>query len=105
MSDLLNKLGIDWRLLLAQAVNFGLVLVVLRFTVYKPLLNVLKKRREKIEKGLHDAELAEKHLSEADKLMASKIAEGEEKAVAILNATEKGSKEMENKLLEAAKMR
>ena len=36
MSQLLSQLGIDWKLLIAQAVNFLLLLAILRLFVYGP---------------------------------------------------------------------
>src|SRR3989344_3971688 len=55
---LLEQLGINWKLLLSQAVNFFILLMILRFFVYKPLLAVIKKRNEKIKLGLEKADEA-----------------------------------------------
>jgi F-type H+-transporting ATPase subunit b len=60
MEQLLTQLGIDWHLLISQAVNFFLLLIVLRIFVYKPLLTVLRERREKIENGIIKAEEADR---------------------------------------------
>ena len=38
MSQLFSQLGIDWHLLLSQAVNFLILLVILRLVAYKPIL-------------------------------------------------------------------
>src|SRR3989344_1581394 len=105
MSELFTQLGINWKLLAAQAANFGLLLIILKLTVYGPLLKLLKERREKIESGIRDAELAGKALKAADAITAEKIAEGEKKALLILSATEKRSKELETELLAAAKQK
>jgi hypothetical protein len=40
MQQLLDNLGINWELLLSQAVNFALLLIVLRIFVYKPVIGV-----------------------------------------------------------------
>ena len=52
MSQLFSQLGINGGLLLSQAVNFSLVLIVLYAVLYKPLLGILRSRRERIEEGL-----------------------------------------------------
>lgn len=52
MSELIRHFGIDWKLLLAQAVNFFILLVILKKFAYGPVLKMLKKRKEEIEKGL-----------------------------------------------------
>lgn len=65
MSELITKLGIDWKLLLAQIVNFLVLLFVLYRFAYKPILEMLEKRTRKIEKGLKDANEAHRKLEES----------------------------------------
>ena len=52
--DVFAKLGIDWKLLIAQAVNFGILFLVLRRFAYKPMLDFLENRSAQIDKGLKD---------------------------------------------------
>jgi len=66
MSELLSKLGIDWKLLIAQIVNFLVLLFVLYKFAYGPILAMLEKRQKKIEKGLKDADQARKYLAESE---------------------------------------
>ncbi len=63
--EILEQLGIDGKLLLAQAVNFLILLFILYRFVYKPMLDFLEKRTERIEKGLRDAEESGRRLSKA----------------------------------------
>ena len=51
----MGRFGLDPWLLLAQAVNFLIVLFVLRRFVFRPLLATIRSRRQDIEKGLKDA--------------------------------------------------
>ena len=55
MGDTLNQLGIYWPKLLAQTINFGIVLLILWKFAYKPVLTILAQRREKIAKSIEDA--------------------------------------------------
>jgi F-type H+-transporting ATPase subunit b len=103
MEQLVSQLGIDWELLLSQAVNFVLLLIILRIFVYKPMLKLLHDRREKIEGGLVKAEEAEKRLHEVDEIGKGKIKEAEAEAVGILKRTELDAKTLEEKLLGEAK--
>ncbi len=105
MQQLLNNLGINWALLLSQAVNFALLLIVLRIFVYKPVLKLLHDRRNKIEGGLAKAAEAERRLHEVDMIGAGKIKEAEHEAINILKRTEVEAKTMEEKLLAEAKRR
>lgn len=56
--EALANLGIDWKLLIAQIVNFIVLLLVLKRFAYQPMLKLLDDRTTKIEKGLKDAEEA-----------------------------------------------
>jgi F-type H+-transporting ATPase subunit b len=103
MQQLLDQLGINWQLLLSQAVNFILLLIVLRIFVYKPLLKLLHDRRAKIEEGLTKAEEAERRLREVDEIGKGKIKDAEHQAIAILKRTESDAKTLEEKLLAEAK--
>jgi len=66
MQELFSKLGIDWKLLIAQIVNFLVLLFVLYKFAYGPILAMLEKRQKKIEKGLKDADEAHKKLVESE---------------------------------------
>ena len=67
MEELVKTFHIDAGLLLAQLVNFLIVLVVLYKFAYKPILKTLNDRTGKIEKGLKDAEDAQIKLAEMEK--------------------------------------
>lgn len=59
MQEALHVFGINWKLLITQAVNFGIVLLVLTFVLYKPLMRTLEERQARIKKGVEDAAAAE----------------------------------------------
>ena len=63
MNDLFAAFGIDWRLLLINFFNFGLLLAVLWYFLYKPLTQTLEERRQKMAQGVHDAEDAAQQLT------------------------------------------
>lgn len=98
MSELVQKLGIEWNLLLAQAVNFLIVLLVLYLTAYKPIVRVLRERRERIEKGLQDADAAAERLADADDAYAERVRDAERRSVGIIEETEARAKEKEGEL-------
>jgi F-type H+-transporting ATPase subunit b len=103
MQELFRQLGLDWKLLLSQAVNFLLVLLILRAFVYKPLLKIMKERRAKIEEGLQKAAAAANRLAEINELAKDKIKEAEQKALGILRQSEAKAKMVEVSILEEAK--
>lgn len=91
MGELVSKFGIEPALLLAQMLNFGIVLFVLWKFAYTPLLKVLRERREKIEKSLTDAKAVEQKLADAEKLKEEAILTGRREAQRIVEAAEKQS--------------
>jgi F-type H+-transporting ATPase subunit b len=70
----MEALGIDLKLLIAQAINFLIVMFLLWKFAYNPILKIFSERKEKIEKGIKDSEAAEKRLKTAD-IEAEKIQE------------------------------
>jgi|SRR3989344_529518 len=88
MSELFNALGINGKQLLIQAVNFGIVLVVLTLFVYRPLAKYIEERRKKIELGIKGGERAALIIQEAEETKASTIREGEQQAVTIIGKAE-----------------
>ena len=52
----MDKLGIDWRILLAQTISFSIVFFVLWKFAYGPIFAMLNARRDKIAESLANAE-------------------------------------------------
>jgi F-type H+-transporting ATPase subunit b len=63
----LEGLGINLGYLLVQVFNFLVVLVILRAWAYRPIINMLKRRRETIAQGLEDARIAAEARANAEK--------------------------------------
>lgn len=64
---LFQAFGLDIKLLIANFVNFVILVAILYKLGYKPILKFVRERQEKIAKGLSDAEDAAKHLNLAAK--------------------------------------
>ena len=79
--ELLDNLGVDGPKLIAQLINFGIVLFVLWRFAYKPVLEMLETRRQKIAKSMDEAEQIKAELAETqaerDKVMAEANARAE----------------------------
>lgn len=80
--EIFNQFGINPLLLLAQVVNFAVLLFILKRFLYKPILKVLEERKEAIAESLKNAEEIEERLT--------KIAECEEEA--LLKSAKEGEK-------------
>jgi len=89
-------LGIDWKLFLAQAVNFLILLFVLRRYAYQPMLDFLEKRTARIEQGLKDAQSAQVKLSEMEAKEKAILAEAHTEARNIIATAEESAKKRDS---------
>jgi F-type H+-transporting ATPase subunit b len=80
----LEKLGINLGSLLIQIASFGILFVVLRAWVYKPLLGVMEKRRKTIAQGLEDARVAAEARANAERESNQILSEAQAKAAEIV---------------------
>lgn len=64
--EIFKDFGVNPVLLVAQIVNFLIILVVLKKFMYKPVIGILKKREDEIKLGIKNSEEAQKKLEEAD---------------------------------------
>lgn len=92
----MNSIEIDWKILVGQIVNFAILFFVLKAFLYKPFLNLLKSRREKIEEGINKSLEAEEKLSELKDIKARMEKENdEEKKLILAKAQEEAKKRAE----------
>lgn len=56
MDALIGTFHIDWKSMVAQAINFGIVFFLLYRFALRPLMKVLDERNQQIDTGLNDAE-------------------------------------------------
>jgi len=101
--NLLKEFGINPLLLVAQIVNFGIILFALQRFVYKPVLEMLKKRKETIEQGLKQAEESKLLLEQAEEKQDKIIRHAQEQASKIIADTRTQAKELTLELEEKAK--
>ena len=103
MGELFSNLGIDPKLLFAQAVNFLLVLWLLNRFVFKKLLSLLEERKKKIEQGLELRDRAEKEVAQIGTARHRALQEVKKEAEVVLSQTRDRARQKEQELLKAAK--
>jgi len=91
--EALGNLGINLSYLVVQILNFFIVMLIMSFWAYKPILKVLDERSNKIAKSLEDARKSEESLaaaqSEADKIISEAQAE---RARIVADSTQRAEK-------------
>jgi F-type H+-transporting ATPase subunit b len=86
----LEKLGLNLGYLLVQIFNFLILFLVLKVWVYKPIMNLLDKRRQTIAQGLEDARVAAEARANAEREAEQISADAQAKASEIMReATER----------------
>lgn len=103
--EVLAKLGIDWKLLIAQAINFIVLLWVLRRYAYQPILRALEARTKKIEQGLSDAASSHERLQKVVEEERQVMAAAREEAHDILLKAEASAKERDARMLQETKVK
>ncbi len=81
--EFFSKIGIDWKLLLAQIINFLVLLFLLKKFLYRPLLKILKERAKRIEE-----------IEEKEKALIRKSQEAKEKEIEIIEFAKKKAQEI-----------
>ena len=113
--EIFKNFGFDPILLIAQIVNFLIILFLLKKLLYKPVLDMLKKRKDDIEKGVKDAEegrlTLEKALEEEKKILRKAqeqskkiIDDASSQAIIIASDIEQNSRKQAEKILNDTKI-
>ncbi|MDP2736826.1 MAG: F0F1 ATP synthase subunit B [bacterium] len=84
MESLIETFHIDWKLFIAQIINFAIVFSVLYWFVFRPLAKVMAERSDKISKSLEDAKKVEEKLAQTKASFDQAMAEAKQQANAIL---------------------
>ena len=95
----MDKLGIEPKLLIAQIINFSIIVMVLSKLLYKPILTMLEKRKKEIAEGL---QLTEKMREEEEKFQQKKakmLETTRKEAQQIIEEARKQAKEEEKEII------
>ncbi len=84
MQELLSNLGINWKLLFAQTINFLVIFWLLQKFVFKRLIAFLEARKQHIEKGVALTEQAKREIERIDDARKREIEKAKQQAEALL---------------------
>ncbi len=102
MSELLHALGIQWSVLLAQVVNFAILVFVLAKFVYKPLLAVVDRRRALIAESMEKVKEIDRHKEQIDGERADILRKADVEAGALLQRAKDEAEAMRAEIERAA---
>jgi F-type H+-transporting ATPase subunit b len=99
----LAGLGINLGYLISQIINFLLLLVILRVFLYKPIVNMLDKRRETIRTQLEEADTARSEAEAAKQEYDKQLEEAKEERRSMLAEAREQADKMREEILEKAR--
>lgn len=102
--EFIENLGIDLRLLIAQIINFLILLFVLYKFAYRPIVNLLDKRAKTIAKSLDDAKEIELKLQASQTVYEQKIAQAEQRSTAIVAEARQSAEHLKSEMIDQAKI-
>lgn len=105
MSELFAAFGINWKLLLVQAINFGLLLVILWRFLYTPVLRMIDERQKKIAEGVKNAEAAGEKLAAATGEGQEIVSKASREATGMIAAARTRAEERGSELVKAAEVK
>ncbi len=100
----MEALGINLQGLIVQIINFVLLLIVLRLTIYKYLLGLVDRRAARIKESLDQAEKIQKDTAQAQEEIKRRFDEARQEGQALINqASQIGERLKEEARQEARK--
>lgn len=83
--EILGKIGFDWRMALANLINFLIIFWILKRFAFAPIKRILRDREEKIKQSLEDARKAESERIMAKSNYEQKMIEARKEAENIIS--------------------
>lgn len=99
----MEKLGINFPLLVVQIFHFILIVYLLNRLLYRPVLNMLNERTRRIQESLQDAEQVKAQLARAKQDYEAELARARQEASAILAQAQERAKVQEQEILAQAR--
>ena len=103
MDSLISTFHLDWKLMLAQVVNFAIVFAVLYIFALKPLKKLMDERSKTIQGGLDNAEKQKELLAVSKSEYDAVLAKAKKEANDMLQVVRKEGEELRSEMLEKSK--
>ncbi|MFA6000027.1 MAG: F0F1 ATP synthase subunit B [Candidatus Paceibacterota bacterium] len=103
MESIISTFHIDWKIIIAQAVNFAIVFGVLYFYALKPLGKLMDERSEKIARGITDAKMNAETLMKTKEAHEETLVKARAEAQVIFQTAKKEAEVKKAEMLEKTK--
>lgn len=102
MESIIQTFHIDWKLMIAQLVNFAIVASVLWYFAVRPLIKKMEERSLAVKKTFDDSQKAEENVKQSEAQKAELLKEGKKQAQAIIQEAVQEAEEKSNALVAEA---
>lgn len=99
----MEKLGINWGLLIAQLFNVILLVWLLTRFLYQPVLKMLNERTRRIQESLRDAEQIKEQVARARQDYDAELARARQEAAGVLAQAQERAKVQEQEIVAQAR--
>ena len=96
-------LGISWQGLLAQLINFTLLLLLLYFIAYKPIRRMLDERAEKVKASMEQAEQMKEMMTKTEELVKAEMDAARVERQNLLTQAEQAGQQLKTEAREQAR--
>ena len=100
-----DALGINLPSLIAFIVNFGLLMLLLRLTLYRPVLKMLDERRNRIQESLGAADRAAELARESEQRVAEEIRQAQLQGQEIVGSAQQIAQRIQDDAAREAQVR
>ncbi|MEI7770009.1 MAG: F0F1 ATP synthase subunit B [Chloroflexales bacterium] len=99
----MEKLGINWGLLIGQIINVIFLVWLLSQFLYKPILNMLSERTRRVQDSLSEADQVKQQLANAKKDYEAELAKARQEAAGIVAQAQERAKSQEAEIIAQAR--
>ncbi|MCH7717864.1 MAG: F0F1 ATP synthase subunit B [Chloroflexi bacterium] len=87
----MDELGLNVPVLVAQLLNFFILLVLLRMFLYRPILDMLDRRAQRIREGLEAADQSKEHAAQAEQEVAQQLDEARRQGQSLIGQAQEAA--------------
>jgi len=99
----ISELGINWGVLVTQVVTFIILLVLLRFFAYKPLMRMMDERSRRVKESVEQAEAVKRQSAKAEEELKKQLEQASREGQDRIARAVKAGEELKQKAGEEAK--
>jgi len=99
----IGALGFNLPALIAQLINFTLLLIIFRLLLYKPLLRILDERKKRIQEGLEASDEAKRRLSQTEQEVANELDKARQEGQGLITQAQQISSRIQEEARQGAR--